>query len=435
MLALLSASPAGAPPPALTKPNPLRIEADDYALTAALFLTSGAAIFLAPQPPSGWKRGWLFDDALQEAIGGKNDGQEKLATVLSDAVQNGLLLYPLLDALGVGLFHEGGWPLAFKMAVSTLEVYALSSALVTVTKRVIGRVRPDVKPCEGTTDDFSCRSRAGRRGLLSGHATASFAAAGAACAHHKNLKLYGRPWLDNFACISSLVLATGGAISRVAANVHYTTDVLLGSAVGLLVGYGLPELLHYRERAIPSEHRIDGDFALFALGGGATEGAQPRLTGGAGVALRHILWMSKPGLLIDEDPGVGLELGIDGLLLRSASPLFVEQLRGHAQLWFSHLALGFSAELRTLRVNGPRTRQGLGGPVLSLGLLRRALPITLQARWLPLLDGAPSMFSLGLSAGLARYLHLGVEVFPLLTDGGKTQGAVGLLKLGGRLAW
>ena len=419
-----------------TGPEHPQIEPEDYALSAALFLASGAAIFLAPEPPAGWKQNLLFDESWGEALRAKTPGQERFATITSDILQNGLLLYPLLDALGAGLFKDNGWPLALSMSISTLEAYAVATLIINVTKRVIGRVRPDVRACEGTEDDYSCRSRAGRRALLSGHATASFAAAGATCVHHRHTRLYGSPLLDNLACAATLALAIGGSLARVSADVHYATDVVLSGALGLLVGYGVPELLHYRPPRAADPRRLNGDLSIFAIAGvgqaspRGSAGRRTVATGGGGISLRHFIWLSEVGLLADGDPGVGIELGADGLLLRSTPALFVERGRGHVQLWLSHLALGWSIEVRTLRAEQQRQSLLLSGPTASLGTLDPKLPIALFARWLPLMDGDVKLFSAGLSVSALDYLHLRLEVLPL-----SRSGALALLSTGGRLPW
>ena len=44
-----------------------------------------------------------------------------------------------------------------------------------------------------------------------------------------------------------MVLATAvTGVTRVVADRHYASDVVVGAAIGFGVGYGLPRLLHYR---------------------------------------------------------------------------------------------------------------------------------------------------------------------------------------------
>jgi undecaprenyl-diphosphatase len=88
-------------------------------------------------------------------------------------------------------------------------------------KRVVGRVRPrDIEPhcwaCIVTRDRFS---------FPSGHSTTAFAVALSLGSFYPE----ARPLL--------LVLAANVAISRVIVGMHFLSDVLVGSAMGSLLGY------------------------------------------------------------------------------------------------------------------------------------------------------------------------------------------------------
>jgi hypothetical protein len=65
------------------------------------------------------------------------------------------------------------------------------------------------------------------------------------CIHHVENELLGPPW-DALSCAGGYAVAATTATFRVVADVHYASDVLLGAAVGTLVGYSVP-LLHYRK--------------------------------------------------------------------------------------------------------------------------------------------------------------------------------------------
>lgn len=82
------------------------------------------------------------------------------------------------------------------------------------------------------------------RSFLSGHAMASFTAAGLMCVHHEMLPLFGGGAPDAWACAWAVSVATLTSISRLAADEHWASDVLIGAGAGWLYGYYLPELLH-----------------------------------------------------------------------------------------------------------------------------------------------------------------------------------------------
>jgi membrane-associated phospholipid phosphatase len=109
-------------------------------------------------------------------------------------------------------------------------------------------VRPAERGCQGDPNySDKCSNAADlNSSFLSGHTTLAFASAGLMCAHHQNLALYGGGAADVLACLGALSAASAAGVLRVMSDNHYASDVLLGTGVGLLGGYGLPTLLHYR---------------------------------------------------------------------------------------------------------------------------------------------------------------------------------------------
>jgi membrane-associated phospholipid phosphatase len=46
-------------------------------------------------------------------------------------------------------------------------------------------------------------------------------------------------------CATMVTVATATGVLRILGDDHYMTDVIAGGALGFLVGYSLPKLLHY----------------------------------------------------------------------------------------------------------------------------------------------------------------------------------------------
>jgi hypothetical protein len=88
--------------------------------------------------------------------------------------------------------------------------------------------------------------------FFSGHATVAFALA-VSLGTVSQMRGYRWAWL---VWAIGVPLAASVAYLRMAADVHYLSDVLVGSAVGALCGYGLPTLLHH-----PSKGSIQIDIA------------------------------------------------------------------------------------------------------------------------------------------------------------------------------
>jgi hypothetical protein len=105
--------------------------------------------------------------------------------------------------------------------------------------------------------------------LLSGNTSAAFVGAGVTCAHHTNLPLYGGGAPDIAACAIALTAAGTVGILRVMSDDHYATDVMLGAALGLFGGYGLPMLLHYGFGGDSSEPATSA-LPTFRAGSGAS---------------------------------------------------------------------------------------------------------------------------------------------------------------------
>lgn len=139
-----------------------------------------------------------------------------------------------------------------------VEASILASGIVTpAIKRVVGRSRPVVGEGAYAFEPFS-----GNQSYPSGHATNAFAVASVFAAHSKG-------WVVP---TIAYTLATGVAFARVNDNVHYTSDVIAGAAIGTAIG-----------RSIVARHRRD-----------AARDTTPRVS-----------WMIVP-----MNRGVGIELSI-----------------------------------------------------------------------------------------------------------------------------
>jgi membrane-associated phospholipid phosphatase len=126
-----------------------------------------------------------------------------------------------------------------------LEAFSYAGLLSFVSTRTSARARPDSTECRRQHPDGVGCGDVDTESFWSGHTTIAATSAGLTCANHRYLPLWGHPVADVSAC----VLATGGAIttavSRIAADRHYASDVLVGLGIGFGIGYSVPVLLHY----------------------------------------------------------------------------------------------------------------------------------------------------------------------------------------------
>ncbi len=110
-------------------------------------------------------------------------------------------------------------------AFTSLEAVVFANAVTNTLKAVAGRARPYQEMGPGRFEPFS-----GNTSFPSGHATTAFALV--------------TPWLlyyPHHATAGLLVLTTGTALTRVATNVHWFTDVVAGSAIGFTTAYWLTQ--------------------------------------------------------------------------------------------------------------------------------------------------------------------------------------------------
>jgi len=225
-----------------------RFRPAEAVVTGAMLLPIAGALFLYPNPDDNFHGGFLFDDAVRNAlVVDSRSGRDKAAT-FSNLPYFGLLAFPILvdTALVTWGIHRAG-DVALEMLAMDLESYAITGA-ISLTFQKMGRVRPLEKGC---AEDPEYSSKCGNptalnQSFLSGHTSVAFTGAGLTCAHHQNLPLYGGGAPDVAICVLGLAAASSTAVLRVMSDNHYSTDVLLGVGVGLVSGYVLPEWLHYR---------------------------------------------------------------------------------------------------------------------------------------------------------------------------------------------
>ena len=235
-----------APPPLVWKWPTFGV--GDYVITAAgAAITLGASI-VQPRGRHSLSGGILFDDAVRDALRANRLADRYIFRDASDVGLSLAVSWPFAaDALTTAWWYRGSRETAQEMALIDLETLAISGALQGATNVVMSRERPFGEGCgagELPTDAIDCKNSFHYRSFFSGHSAFSFTGAALICVHHLENELIGGPW-DAISCAGGYAVAATTATFRVVADVHYASDILLGAAVGTLVGYSVP-LLHYR---------------------------------------------------------------------------------------------------------------------------------------------------------------------------------------------
>jgi membrane-associated phospholipid phosphatase len=215
-----------------------------YTLTAGM---AGAAFasdtwISAPERPN-WQGNILFDGETRSWLSAGSESGRLRAARVSDVLVFGIVAYPfLVDTLLVATVLDHSYDVAWQMAMIGIQSVLISKLVTGLTKRFVGRARPDYARCEGG-DELACGTTT--ESFISGHTSTAFVGAGLICANHQNLRLYGSELAGAITCGASLAVAATSGTLRIVSDRHHLSDVLAGAAVGLAAGYLLPNLMNY----------------------------------------------------------------------------------------------------------------------------------------------------------------------------------------------
>ncbi|HEY6081546.1 MAG TPA: phosphatase PAP2 family protein [Polyangiaceae bacterium] len=212
---------------------------------------AGTLTLMLIEPPTDalWTGGILFDDAIRRAVRLDNEQSHAKVASIGDIPYFAAPLLPLIvDPLLAWAVHGDG-KAALNMELMGLEAFSYAGFMSFVSTRTSRRERPDSRQCREDHPESGCPPT-DTEAFWSGHTSIVAASAGLVCANHVYMPLWGHPIADAGAC----VLATSGAIltgvTRLMADRHYTTDVLVGFGMGFGFGYAVPALLHYSHRKV-----------------------------------------------------------------------------------------------------------------------------------------------------------------------------------------
>jgi membrane-associated phospholipid phosphatase len=253
----------------------------EYGLTTVSWGATIASGYVLPDTPYGWQGRNGFDETIRDELRWSSNSARLGAASVSDAMFYGLAAYPIVvDGLIVTAGIHKKPDVAYQMIMTDIEALGVAGLGSTITERT-GRERPYVRTCpkpggEGTTSEpagaFSveapCEDTGRNQSFVSGHTAAAFAGAGLICVNHDVFRLYGARAADITVCALGMGTAGVAAYLRVASDVHYATDVLGATAIGLGSGLLLPYLLRYGSGNTPGRQR----FGVGPLGGKDTVG-------------------------------------------------------------------------------------------------------------------------------------------------------------------
>lgn len=210
----------------------LQGQAADPARHGPILVRSDAAILGVAAAASGVLIGW--DGAIATRVRASALQQSTIVRGVFDGA--GTFGDPGTIVLGAGLWLSGrlaGDNSRARAGLRSLEAIAISGVLTGAIKGVTGRARPDASD---NPRDFVLGRGIGNRSefqsLPSGHATAAWAFASAVDVEWIRLNPSRPRWVP----VALYALATLTSASRVYRNRHWTSDVVLGSAIGFVSG-------------------------------------------------------------------------------------------------------------------------------------------------------------------------------------------------------
>jgi membrane-associated phospholipid phosphatase len=242
-----NAAAAPNPPHAGYAPDFRRFGLYDYLVTAGV--TGGFFLveFTQEDPRSpAWTRPLPLDRPVRDALVADSLRAREAAVTGADWLWYSSVAYPVLDAAITPAVRTGGVEVSWNMTAMNIQSFMLTSLLIRMPHKWIGRTRPDSIGC-ATSPDYSrhCGNKTLYASFPGGHVSVSMTGAGLSCAHHLHGKLYGSPLADGMACGSALTAATLVFWLRMRSDSHWLSDQLMGTAVGLFSGYAVPSLLYY----------------------------------------------------------------------------------------------------------------------------------------------------------------------------------------------
>jgi membrane-associated phospholipid phosphatase len=267
LLALGALAPASAAAqsvvPAATTPVPAPV----------LGPVSGAALRLGATPSllrgdGHWRGGILFDEGFRSAIRLSAIEDQEVARQISDVLLVGTMVGVFAsDVLGAPL-AQGDGDLAWRAGFAYVAAIGVTMAAGELIKHAVGRARPFERDCEEDPERHGCDDGDIFSSVYSLHSGMAFTAAGFSCSMHLSSGLYGDTAADATACGISLALAATTGLLRVVSDRHYLSDVLVGAALGFLVGYLMPLAIVPDVGAAPPPAAAASSQAVSAPGGG-----------------------------------------------------------------------------------------------------------------------------------------------------------------------
>jgi membrane-associated phospholipid phosphatase len=206
---------------------------------SAVFATSFVLAAGPPPERCHWCGTNDFDEAVRDAL---RASHPRTAGALSHVFSSAAAPALALGALVPTAFMVGRPAHAWQDVVITLDAAVVTLGLTHGTKRLVGRARPAVAHGVVSETEYAQSPSEWNQSFFSADTSLAFSLVSSATTLSYLRGYPSAPWV----LFAGSVIGTSTALLRVAADVHYATDVLTGALVGTAVGFSLPYFLHRR---------------------------------------------------------------------------------------------------------------------------------------------------------------------------------------------
>jgi membrane-associated phospholipid phosphatase len=188
-----------------------------------------------------WSSTTGFDDWVRGWLKISSESGRNTAAFTSDLFVYTLAAAPFINAFFVAGWEHERWDVAWKLAALDAETLLTVTFVSLSLQKLTARERPFVKDCQTNPNLSECSIGGKYASFPSAHTSVVFAAVALECFHHGFLDTSHTGW-GAAVCPVTIVVATGTALLRVAADRHWATDVIAGALLGGGLGYAIPAL-------------------------------------------------------------------------------------------------------------------------------------------------------------------------------------------------
>jgi len=201
------------------------------------------------RPPAHWTQTNAFDEGIRDALRVKDSGTSSALATAAWALWGTQMAYPVVVDVPYA-WRRYGWAAARDLFWQDAVTMLVAGAIDGFLRDAVGRVRPNVSDCYAKNGESCLDANSDTtRSFPGGHLVNSTAAAALLCTQHLYTRLYGGPW-DAVACATTITASATITVFRVMSDDHWATDQIVGAALGSLLGWAIPYVMHFHGHAL-----------------------------------------------------------------------------------------------------------------------------------------------------------------------------------------